>query len=104
MSTQRRRPVSVGSMVPKVLEELGIEGAAVVMRILEHWDAAVGPEIARHARPSVLRGATLEVTADSSVWCQQVQFLRPRILEALRERLGADAPSDLRTRVGSVTG
>lgn len=101
MRERRKRPVTVGSMVPKVLAEMGIEGAAAVMRILEHWDEAVGPEIARHARPSVLRGATLEVAADSSVWCQQVQLLRPRILAALRERLGAEAPTDLRTRVRS---
>ena len=87
-------------MVPKVLAEMGIDGAVSVMRILEHWDAAVGPEVALHARPSVLRGKTLEVTADSSVWSQQVQFLGPRILAALRERLGADAPTALRTRVG----
>lgn len=99
MTARRKRPVSVSAMVPKVLSEMGIDGAAAVMRILEHWDAAVGPEVALHARPSVLRGTTLEVTADSSVWSQQVQFLRPQILAALRERLGADAPTSLRTRI-----
>jgi hypothetical protein len=67
----------VGALVPKVLSEMGIDGAVAVMQILEHWDAAVGPEVALHARPSVLRGATLEVTADSSVWSQQVQLLPP---------------------------
>ena len=100
MSAKRKRPVSVGSMVPKVLAELGLEGAAALLRLGEHWDQAVGPEVARHARPSLLRGSTLEVTVDSSVWCQQLQLAGPTLLAALRERLGADAPRELRFRIG----
>lgn len=87
-------------MVPKVLADLGLDSAVAVLRLTEHWDEAVGPEFARHARPSLLRGSTLEVTVDSSVWCQQLQMARPVILAALRERLGADAPRELRLRIG----
>ena len=34
MSTRRKRPVSVGTMVPKVLSEMGIDGA--VNRLVLH--------------------------------------------------------------------
>jgi predicted nucleic acid-binding Zn ribbon protein len=60
----------------------------------------VGPEIARHARPTLLRGSVLEASVDSSVWCQQIQLRGPEILAALREILGPEAPRDLRLRVG----
>jgi predicted nucleic acid-binding Zn ribbon protein len=70
------------------------------MRIAACWEEAVGPEIASHCQPSALRGAVLEVTVDSSVWCQHVQMRRDEILEGLRRALGSDAPADLRFRLG----
>jgi predicted nucleic acid-binding Zn ribbon protein len=93
-------PRTIRSTLPRVLGELGLEGAASALRILECWEQAVGPEVAQHARPTLLRGEVLEASVDSSVWCQQIQLRRPAILAALRELLGPDAPRDLRLRVG----
>lgn len=96
----RREPRRVGDVVGTVLDDLGLEGAAAVLRIAERWEAAVGPEIARHCQPERLAGSVLEATVDTSVWCQQLQLQRPAILAALRRELGPDAPTDLRLRVG----
>jgi predicted nucleic acid-binding Zn ribbon protein len=90
----------VGTVVPRVLADLGLGEAAAVLRIQEEWEGAAGPAIAAHVRPAVLRGALLEVAADSSAWSQHVMLERPRILAALRERLGEAAPRDLRVRLG----
>jgi predicted nucleic acid-binding Zn ribbon protein len=90
---------SVGRLVPRVLEELGFDAAVRVVRIADRWEEAVGPEIARHCRPSSLDGATLEATVDSSVWCQELRLRSPEILAALRRVLGDDAPSQLRLRL-----
>jgi predicted nucleic acid-binding Zn ribbon protein len=95
-----KEPTAIRSALPRVLGELGIEGVGDALRILECWEQAVGPEIARHARPTLLRGSVLEASVDSSVWCQQIQLQRPAILAALREILGPAAPRDLRLRVG----
>jgi predicted nucleic acid-binding Zn ribbon protein len=70
------------------------------MQFVERWEEAVGPDIARHCRPTGLRGTVLEVSADSSVWCQQLQVQAPPILEALRSTFGDAAPSKLWFRVG----
>lgn len=86
--------------MPRVLGDLGLEQAAAVVRIVDRWEAAVGSEIARHCRPTALRGRVLEASADSSVWCQQLQMRRAEILAALRRELGDEAPSDLWLRVG----
>ena len=69
-------------------------------RVGEHWAEAVGPEGASHSWPDGMRGGVLEVRVDTSVWCQHLQMRRPQLLAALRERLGEDAPEDLRFRVG----
>jgi predicted nucleic acid-binding Zn ribbon protein len=101
MSRARKsRPEPLGSLVARVLEDIGAGDSARVMRIAECWEAAVGPEIAAHCRPTALPGGVLEATADSSVWCQQLQLRGPEIIEALRAVLPADAPSELWFRVG----
>jgi predicted nucleic acid-binding Zn ribbon protein len=97
---RKSRPEQLGSLVERVLEDIGAGASARVMRIAERWVEAVGPEIAAHCRPTALRGGTLEVSVDSSVWCQQLQLRSPEVIEALRAALPADAPSELWFRVG----
>jgi len=101
MSRARKsQPEPLGPLVAQVLEEIGAGDSARVMRIAERWEEAVGAEIAAHCRPTALRGGVLEITVDSSVWCQQVQLRSPEIVEALRAALPAEAPSELWFRVG----
>ncbi len=100
----RRRPSSrfeeIGSLVPRVLRDLGLTETARVMQIAGRWEEAVGPGIAAHCRPTALRGETLEGTVASSSRCQARQLSTPRILADLRRVLGGDAPSNLRLHVG----
>ena len=91
---------ALGGVVGSVLEDLGLGEVARAARVVEHWALAVGSEVASHSRPEGLRQGVLEVSVDSSVWCQQLQMNRPQLLAALREALGEDAPEDLRFRVG----
>lgn len=97
----KSQPEAVGSLVGRVLEDLGAGEVAQVMRIAQRWQEALGEEIASHCRPTALRGSVLETTADSSAWCQQLQLRKPEILASLRSALGDDAPSDLWLRVGT---
>jgi predicted nucleic acid-binding Zn ribbon protein len=84
-----------------VLQDLGFGESVRALRIAERWTEAVGEAIALHGRPTALRGEVLEVTVDSSPWCQQLQLRRPEILAALRETLGEEAPADVWFRVGT---
>lgn len=93
-------PERVGALVPRLLDELGLGSASFGVELARRWSAVVGEEAAAHSRPTGLRGGVLEVTADSSVWSQQLQLRRPQILEALRRELGERAPNDLWLRVG----
>jgi predicted nucleic acid-binding Zn ribbon protein len=85
-----------------VLGDLGLDASARVVRLAERWEEAVGGELAGHCRPTALYGEDLEVTADSSPWCQQASLRRVEILAALQRVTGADAPSGLRFRVGGT--
>jgi predicted nucleic acid-binding Zn ribbon protein len=96
----RREPRQLGALVAGVLGDLGLDEASAIVRVAQCWEAAVGPEVAAHCRPSALRGTLLEATVDSSVWCQQLQLQSRAILAGLRRELGDAAPSDLRLFVG----
>ena len=97
---RKPRPEALGSLVSRVLDDLGLDETALVSRVVGCWEAAVGPEIASHCRPTALRGKVLEATVDSSVWCQQLQLRTPEILTALRRELGDDGPTRLWLKVG----
>jgi predicted nucleic acid-binding Zn ribbon protein len=81
--------------VDRVLGDLGAGAAARAVRLAECWEEAVGPEIACHSRPVAIRGDVLEVSVETSVWCQQLQLRTPEILAALRRVAGEDAPSEV---------
>ncbi len=97
----RSEPEALGSLLSGVLDDLGMDGVRRVMRVVEHWEPAVGAEIAQHCRPTAIRGDVLEASVDSSVWCQQLQLRIPEILAALRSQMGDDAPTGLWLKVGS---
>ncbi|SEM72902.1 Protein of unknown function [Syntrophus gentianae] len=50
-------------------------------RILALWDKAVGPQIAAQTRPSRIKGKTLFVIVSTSVWMQQLHYLKPNIIK-----------------------
>ena len=97
---RRSQPEPLGALVPRVLKDLGLEESARALRVAERWEVVAGVEVARHSRPTGMRAGVLEVTVDSSVWCQQLQLRSPEILDALRAVLPAEAPSELWFRVG----
>jgi predicted nucleic acid-binding Zn ribbon protein len=95
-----RPPRALGSLLAGVMSDLGLAEAGGIVRIAQCWEAAVGSEVARHCRPTALRGTTLEATVDTSVWCHALQLQSRRILDGLRRELGEGAPSELRLFVG----
>ena len=84
MTRAKGEPEAIGKLVPQVLRELGFDASARVVRVAERWQEAVGPEVASHCRPTALRADRLEVSVDSSVWCQQLQLRAPELLADLR--------------------
>ncbi len=99
---RKGRMQNVGDLVGQVLGDLGLDGVALAHRIGEQWDEIVGPQVAAHCRPKGLRGPVLELEVDSPVWSQQLQLRKTELLGRLAERLGADAPRELRFQVGYV--
>lgn len=105
MSTPRKirrsEPEGVAELLPRVLGEMGLESTSIAVRLLRVWRDALGPEISPHCACDGLRRGVIHAHVRDSAWMQHIQMQKPRILEALAERLGQPL-DDLRLRIGPV--
>ena len=97
-------PERVGTLVPAVLRDLGLDESARALRIEEGWEGALGAEVAAHCRPVALYDGVLEAHADSSAWCQTLRLRAPELLDRLAAALGGDAPHALWFRLAGGEG
>jgi predicted nucleic acid-binding Zn ribbon protein len=99
---RRGRGEALGSLIPSVLRDLGLEQSAEAVRLLRIWDEALGPDLAPHCRPDGVRGDVLYARVRDSAWMQRLQLEKPAILARLEDALGKPAARDLRLRIGSL--
>ena len=52
--------------------------------VFRGWDAVAGPELAAHARPLRLHGATLVVAVDHPAWATRARMDAAQILARVR--------------------
>jgi hypothetical protein len=95
---RRRDPARVGRTLTRLLAELGLD-VERTRRLDAALAAALGPRLAPHFEITDLRGRTLELRADASVFSQELALRRSDVLAALAASLGDEAPTELRLRV-----
>jgi hypothetical protein len=95
---RERDPARVGGGIGRVLREIGLD-LERSRRLEEAFAAALGPELAPHFEIAGLRGRTLEVRSREPAFSQELAIHRAEVLAALAERLGDEAPTELRLHV-----
>ncbi len=81
------------------------KGKGVAAKIEENsliklWPKAVGQQIVLQTQPDCFKNGTLFVKTISSVWVQQLHFIKEEILEKFNELAGKIAVKDIRFLVG----
>lgn len=100
---RRRGPAeSLGDLLPRLLDEVGLGATAQALAVIRAWDEALGPSFLAHCRPDGVRNGVIHARVRDSSWMQALQLEKPRIFARLRELLGDSAPKDMRLRIGSV--
>ncbi|MBE9486903.1 MAG: DUF721 domain-containing protein [Desulfuromonadales bacterium] len=91
MNRRERPPMKqaakVANLLKQVLGDKGLEDRLSRYQTWLIWDKLVGEQIALRARPLRFRQGVLEVQVDHPVWMQQLQMLKPKILEKLNQQL-----------------
>lgn len=90
---QRRggAPVSVGSVLDRLLPGLHLDENAAVAAATDLWGTIVGPEVARRTHAVGVRDGELLVEVCGAVWMGHLAILRQGILDEVNGRLPADA-------------
>lgn len=100
---RRRGPTeSLGALLPKLLDEVGLGATAQAVQVIRAWDEALGPEFRAHCRPDGVRNGVIHARVSDSAWMQRLQLEKPRIFARLRAALGDAAPTQLRLRIGPL--
>jgi len=101
-STRGRRPELIGDILKERIGALGWEGRLREEEALASWDAAVGPQIAAHARPSHITDHRLTIVTESPVWTQQLSLLKADLLRRIARSFGPGVVTDLYFITGKI--
>ncbi|HEY5627196.1 MAG TPA: DUF721 domain-containing protein [Nitrospira sp.] len=93
---------SFGSILTGLAKRLGIESRLFELRLQHHWDMIVGDPIAAHTCPDQIRFKKLYLIVRSSIWMQQLTFLKPSLIAKLNEQAGTELITDIAFRVGEI--
>jgi predicted nucleic acid-binding Zn ribbon protein len=86
-SPRTTAPVHIGSLLQETLERLCPSGDKVLLEVCRCWQDLVGSTIAANARPVGLKDHLLLVDVASSVWMQQLQFLKAEMIARINAGL-----------------
>jgi hypothetical protein len=85
-----------------LLKSHGMETRLLEFSLQVHWEKIVGEHIGRHTWPDSIRHHKLFLVAESSVWLQQLVFLKAELLTKINATAGTQLIEDIVLRVGSV--
>lgn len=94
---------SIGEILSAALKRKGLSLKLDENNVLKLWPKAVGPQIALQTQSDAVRNGILFVKTTSSVWVQQLHFMKDDILRKLNELAGVNSISAIRFTIGHKT-
>lgn len=88
-SEQRRsgKPVALGSVVDKILEDHGVLDQVRRMSVLEDWPALVGEAVARVTHARSVDDTVLIVEVRSSAWLMELNMMKGDFVRRVNEHM-----------------
>jgi predicted nucleic acid-binding Zn ribbon protein len=98
--------VKKASRVSDVLEDVlaaqGLHAVAWMVRLSSEWPQIVGPLLSGKTCPARLKNRVLTVTVLNHSWSQELQLMKPVLLERINGILEGEKASDIRFVVGPL--
>ncbi len=98
-----QKPKPIGSILEKTFKALEIDVPLKAHSIWAAWKEIVGESVALHAQPRSIRNRILFIDVSHSTWIQQLQFLKPTLIEKINAYLGEALIQDIRFRLGRIS-
>jgi hypothetical protein len=92
----------IDRILRRVLRKMDLDTKLEGYRIWALWPDIVGDQIARRAQPERFRNRILFIRVSNSAWMQQLQMMKPVLLEKIQKALKGAGIKDLRFSLGEV--
>lgn len=92
----------IGEILQLTLKDCRRETNETLATLGAYWTEVVGETLGAHSSPAAMKGAELLVHVSSSVWLQEMRFLKDDLMDALNRLLGRPLVKDIRFKVGKV--
>ncbi len=90
----------ISEILLSLLKKRGMASKIEENALLRLWPKAVGPQIILHTKADAVRNGILFVKTISSVWVQQLYFMKEEIRQKLNQLAGKNIINDIRFSVG----
>ncbi len=97
-----KRPHRIDAVLRRTLRRMDLDTRLEGYRVWHLWEGIVGEEIARRAQPERLRNQILFVRVSNSTWMQQLQTMKPMLLEKIHETVKGARIADIRFFLGEI--
>ncbi len=97
-----KKPQPIHSVLERTLKGLEIDLPIRTHAIWGAWEEIVGEGVAGQTRPRAVRNGILFIDVSHSTWVQQLQFLKPTLLEKINTFLGTASIQDIRFKLGRI--
>lgn len=98
-----RKPQPIRSILERTIKSLEIDVPLKTYSILGAWNEIVGESVAAHSQPHSIRNRILFIDVAHPTWMQQLQFLKPTLLEKVNTFLGESLIQDIRFKLGKIS-
>lgn len=92
----------IDKVLRKTLRKMDLDTKLEGYRIWSLWGDIVGDQIARRTQPARLRNRILFVRVSTSTWMQQLQTMKPMLLERIHKTIKGAAIKEIRFTLGEV--
>jgi predicted nucleic acid-binding Zn ribbon protein len=87
MEDRKASLTSLKEILDRMFKDGGLPFEIENARIWQVWEEAVGPAIARHARPIWIKQGLLRVGVSDPIWLQELSFQEAEIREKVNRAL-----------------
>jgi hypothetical protein len=98
-----QKPQSIRSILEKTLKTLEIDVLLKTYSIFGAWKEIVGESVAFQTQPRSIRNRILFIDVSHPTWVQQLQFLKPTLLEKINVFIGEPLIQDIRFKLGKIS-
>jgi len=98
-----KKPQPIHSILEKTLKALEIDVPLKSYSIWGAWKEIVGESVALQTQPRSIRNRILFIDVSHPTWMQQLQFLKPTLLEKINAFLREPYIQDIRFRLGKIS-